>query len=507
MKFNFDNSYANNMLEFCEVATPESCSKPSLVYFNHGLAQALGIDSANDSRQALADIFSGNLLPDSSQPIAQAYAGHQFGHFNPQLGDGRALIIGEHIDNDNRRIDICLKGSGQTAFSRGGDGRAALGPMLREVLIAEAMHAMGVPTTRSLAVVATGDYVFRDGPIPGAVLTRTAASHLRIGTFEYFASRNEFDKVKQLADYAIDRHFPHASDTNAKYLTFLSAVLDRQAALVAKWMSLGFIHGVMNTDNMTISGETIDYGPCAFMEAYDPTAAYSSIDRNGRYAYQNQPAIAQWNLARLAETLLPLLSPDSDTAVALASERLNQFETTYREYWLEEMRKKLGLLTQQVSDGDLIERWLSMLQDQQIDFTQAFYALSNQIENNKATANRHTARDNEINLLNLAKNEDEMMTWLHAWRARCNEEDALNAYSVGLQSRLKQMDAANPWIIPRNHRVEEALHAAQADNDYRPFESLLATITAPYQYRSKDKPLAEPAARAFTEQYKTFCGT
>lgn len=346
MSFAFDNSFARELPSFYVKWEPDRVPGPRLRYLNHALAEELRLDIGRQDAATLADMLSGNRLPEGAEPIAQAYAGHQFGRFSPQLGDGRALLVGEVIDCHDKRRDIAFKGSGPTPFARNGDGKAALGPMLREVLISEALHALGIPTTRALAVVATGEAVRREQLLPGATLTRVAASHIRVGTFEYYASRGDHVRVRRLADYTLARHDPGLIGKEGRYLDFLGAVIDRQAALVAQWMGVGFIHGVMNTDNMSIPGETIDYGPCAFMEAYDPTSVFSSIDRHGRYAYQNQPNIAQWNLTRLAESLLPLLADDEEDAVALASEAIASFDGRYQRYWLDVMRAKVGSITE-----------------------------------------------------------------------------------------------------------------------------------------------------------------
>ncbi len=494
MKLAFDNSYAEQLEGFYAASEPVTVPSPKLLYFNHALAEQMGLDSlpADDK---LASIFSGNALPAGARPIAQVYAGHQFGQFNPQLGDGRALIIGEILDRQQQRIDICLKGSGQTPFSRGGDGKAALGPMLREVLIAEAMYALGIPTTRSLAVVGTGEKVFRDLPEPGAVLTRTAASHIRIGTFAFFAAREQYDKVKQLANYCIVRHDPALSDDNAKYLKFLQACIERQAQLIAQWMGVGFIHGVMNTDNMTIAGETIDYGPCAFMENYDPKTVFSSIDHQGRYAYGNQPAIAQWNLARLAETLLPLIDEDKDRSVELATEALNAFADQYQLALRKIMRQKLGLLNRDErhnnEDDALLNDWLDLLEQQQVDFTLAFRALCDAANGQRAS------------FLNLFSDHSPVEQWLARWE-QCAQNQS---NEVNNRDRVQAMLAINPWIIPRNHKVEEALRAASDLNDFSLFETLLVALQKPFEEQPDFAGFAQPANIAFTQSYKTFCGT
>ena len=384
----FDNTYARDLPGFYVPCQPEHAPAPVLLFFNRGLAEELrlGLDGLDD--MALADLFSGNTLPEGAHPIAQAYAGHQFGQFNPQLGDGRALLIGEVIDRLDQRRDIALKGSGRTPFSRRGDGKAAVGPMLREVLIGEAMYALGIPTTRALAVVATGAPVFRERALPGAILTRIAASHIRVGTFQYFSAHGSLEQVRQLADYAIARHYPELAGAESRYLAFLAAVAESQAALIAQWLHVGFIHGVMNTDNMGIPGETIDFGPCAFMETYNPGAVFSSIDEMGRYAYGEQPRIARWNLARLAETLLPLFADDEGHAIALATEVIESLHERQRRHWLAGLRAKLGL-SGEVPDGDAVdtalgESWLDLLHAQQVDFTLAWRRLANAAQGNEA---------------------------------------------------------------------------------------------------------------------------
>ncbi len=503
MHIPLEHSYAENLPGFFEDCPPVPCRAPALVYFNAALADELGLDLQSMGEAALAQLLAGNQLPANARPIAQAYAGHQFGQFNPQLGDGRALLIGEVLDTRGQRIDLCLKGSGQTPYSRGGDGRAALGPMLREVLIAEAMDGLGIPTTRSLAVVTTGEAVYRENRLPGAVLVRTASSHIRIGTFQFFAARQQHDKVKLLADYSISRHYPNLASSDNPYLGLLDAVARRQSALIAQWMSVGFIHGVMNTDNMTIAGETIDYGPCAFMERYDPAAVFSSIDHGGRYAYQNQPPIALWNLTRFAETLLPLIDDDTDRAVELATARLNTFGADYQRDWLGAMRNKLGLQQQDESlaSGDvaLIERWLNLLEQQQVDFTQAFSALS-QVDTRPGGL-----ASSDGPLLALFTDSKPVENWLEQWAQRCALEDGGDLGASA--ERQQQMRSHNPWLIPRNHQVEAALHAATVEADYSPFETLLDALRSPFSVQAGREALAEPASEAFTRGYQTFCGT
>ncbi|HJW03863.1 MAG TPA: YdiU family protein [Azospira sp.] len=495
-RFPFDNTYARDLPGFYVPCQPEPVRQPKLLHFNQDLARELGLDPGLGLDQgalgaeALAALFSGNRLPAGAAPIAQAYAGHQFGHFAPQLGDGRALLLGEVIDRQGRRRDIAFKGSGRTPFSRNGDGKAAVGPMLREVLIGEAMHALGIPTTRALAVVATGESVRRDGPLPGAVLTRVAASHLRVGTFEFFSAHAGREQVRQLADYTLARHHPQLLDTEHPYLGLLRAVAEDQAALIARWMQVGFIHGVMNTDNMSLAGETIDYGPCAFMEAYDPSAVFSSIDRHGRYAYGQQPAIARWNLARFAETLLPLLADDEEGAVALASEVIDAFPQRYRQHWLAGMGAKLGLATVGVEDGALLEDWLELLQAQRVDYTQGWRYLADAAEGRAEP------------LHGLFAEPQPLVAWLARWQRRCAAEEGQSG-----ADRAAGMRRVNPWLIPRNHRVEAALAAASDDGDLGAFAQLLEALKQPYVENPGLAFLAEPASPAFMATFRTFCGT
>ncbi len=477
--FSFDNTYARDLEGFYARSNAERVPAPKLIKLNQALAKELGLDTLNS--QSAADIFSGNEAPQGAEVLAQAYAGHQFGNFVPQLGDGRALLLGELIDTSGNRRDIQLKGSGRTPFSRGGDGKAAIGPVLREYLMGEAMHALGIPTTRALAAVSTGQPVFRERPLPGAVLTRVAASHIRVGTFQFFASRGDYSKVKQLADYTIARHDPALATTPNPYLAFLNAVCDRQAALIASWMHVGFIHGVMNTDNMAISGETIDYGPCAFMDRYSPRTVFSSIDHQGRYAYGNQPIIARWNLARLAETLLPLISTDESTAVAEATAAVNSFTDRYDEYWLQGMRTKLGLADPpHPEDLNLANGFLSAMDSQSVDYTLAFRAL----------AQAALGDDGKIRIL--FEDPAPYDVWAEQWRNR--KPDATTI--------LK----SNPLYVPRNHMVEAALTAATEQNDLAPFETLLEVLSLPFTERPGFDAYTKPAALD-AEPYRTFCGT
>lgn len=485
--FPFDNSYARELPGAYVPWKPAAVPAPRLLFLNEPLAGELGLDAAALRGPEGAALFAGNLLPEGAEPIAQAYAGHQFGGFSPQLGDGRALLLGELIDRHGLRRDIAFKGSGRTPFSRGGDGKAALGPMLREVLVGEAMHALRIPTTRALAVAATGEPVYRETPLPGAVLTRVAASHLRVGTFQYFASRGDLDALRRLADYTVSRHDPDLAGAPDRHLAMLRAVARRQAALIAQWMNVGFIHGVMNTDNMTISGETIDYGPCAFIEAYDPAAVFSSIDHGGRYAYGNQPGIARWNLARFAETLLPLMAASDDEAaigraVAQATEVIDAFPGWHAAALLAGQRRKLGLAGEDAADAALVQDWLALLQAQAVDFTLGWRRLA------------EAAEGNELPLRALFAEPAALEPWLARWRARGPHDAA-------------QMRRSSPWIIPRNHRVEEALAAATDEDDLAPFERLLQALRRPWDEDPALAAYAEPAPAAVTAGYRTFCGT
>jgi uncharacterized protein YdiU (UPF0061 family) len=486
--FAFDNTYARELEGFYVPWKATQVARPRLVKFNRELTEDLGLDAdALDSERG-ARIFAGNEIPEGAAPLAQAYAGHQFGGFVPQLGDGRALLLGEVIDRSGQRRDIQLKGSGPTPFSRAGDGRAALGPVLREYLIGEAMHALGIPTTRALAAVLTGERVFRETALPGAVLTRVAASHIRVGTFQFFAARGEQAKVKRLADYVIDRHYLELKEHANPYLGLLERVCDKQAALVASWMHVGFIHGVMNTDNMAISGETIDYGPCAFMDRYDPATVFSSIDTYGRYAYAHQPKIAQWNLARFAETLLSLLDTDRSRAVARASEVVNNFPQLYEHHWLNGMRAKLGLVMKEEADLNLATELLTAMAGNKVDYTLALRHLAN------------AALGDEKPLRALFSDPSAYDLWSQHWRARLARE------ATAPSERAQAMRRANPAFIPRNHRVEEALSAAVERDDYAPFDTLLNILSRPFDDQPDFAAFAEPAPDE-QDCYRTFCGT
>lgn len=486
--FRFDNSFIREMEGFFVRVPSDPSPDPKLLAFNNGLAQELGLNASGD---ALLDVFAGNRVPLGADPVAQVYAGHQFGGFSPQLGDGRALLLGEVIDQSGQRRDIQLKGSGPTPFSRGGDGKAVIGPVLREYLMGEAMHALGIPTTRALAAVTTGEHVMRNGPEAGAILTRVAASHLRVGTFQFFAARGEFAQVRQLADYAIVRHYPEIDAAHGtgqgRYLALLEVVIRAQMTLVAKWVSVGFVHGVMNTDNMTISGETIDYGPCAFIDAYDPNTVFSSIDHGGRYAYGRQPVVAQWNLARFAETLLPLIDADEDRAVELATEALGQAGAIYTDEWLSLMRKKIGLTSVEEGDAALINAMFALMKEAPADYTQFFRALGD------------AALGSDHGLYALFEDRAVTAEWLADWRARCDREEA------SADARASQMNGVNPIYVPRNHLVEAALQAAAA-GDMAPFEMLLDVLSAPFQRRER-LDAYEHGAPADASNYQTFCGT
>jgi uncharacterized protein YdiU (UPF0061 family) len=487
--FAFDNSYVRELEGLYEPWQAAPASAPRLLALNEQLATELGIDAAALRAPDGVAVLAGNATPDGAQPLAQAYSGHQFGGFSPRLGDGRALLLGEVLDVRGQRRDLHLKGSGRTPFARGGDGKAAVGPMLREYVMGEAMHALRIPTTRALAVVATGEQVARETLLAGAVLTRVAASHLRVGTFEYAAAHGDPALLRRLADYAIARHHPGAADAEQPYLAFFEAVVEAQAALIARWMLVGFIHGVMNTDNMTISGETIDYGPCAFMDAFDPATVFSSIDHGGRYAYGNQPAVAQWNLARLAETLLPLLSAETDTAVAMATGVLQSFPARFHAHWSRGMRAKLGLADDAQGDEDeaLSNDLLSLLHAQEVDFTSCLRALSSVL------------RDDAPRPRALFAEPAAFDAWGDRWRAR------LSAQACDPRAVAEAMDRVNPVYVPRNHQVEEALTMASA-GDLAPFDRLVDVLLRPFDERPGLEAYATPAPADFGD-HRTFCGT
>ena len=479
--WHFDNTYSKLPKSFLENIKPVPVKDPKLIILNKNLAEQLNLDFSKFSDTDLAQMFSGNSLPEGSETIAQAYAGHQFGHFT-MLGDGRAVMLGEHLDKKNNRFDIQFKGSGRTSFSRSGDGRAVLGPMLREYIISEAMHALNIPTTRSLAVVSTGEEVIREQMLPGAILTRVASSHIRVGTFQYIAATQNADDLKTLFNYTIDRHYPEIKDSKTKALDLLNLLMQKQCELVINWMRVGFIHGVMNTDNMTVSGETIDYGPCAFMDHYHPQTVFSSIDQNGRYSYNNQPRITKWNLARFAECIIPLIDQDEQKAISIATETINNFEKLYEEKWLNMMRDKLGLFSEDGGDKHLIFELLTWMENNKADFTNTF-----------------------CNLMDIQSIKDpiyqnqEYLNWTAKWKKR------LEKNNTGKEKYLELMRSVNPIFIPRNHKVEEALKNA-SENKLETLNQLLEVIKYPY----KDNGMLMDYQRPMSNQngnYKTFCGT
>jgi uncharacterized protein YdiU (UPF0061 family) len=479
--WHLEHTYAELPQLFYSDATPTPVRAPRLAAFNRPLATRLGLDAESLEGQEGAAIFAGNALPDGGRPIAQAYAGHQFGHFTA-LGDGRAILLGEQITPSGDRVDIQLKGAGQTRFSRQGDGRAALGPMLREYIISEAMHALGIPTTRSLAVVTTGESVYREAVLDGAVLTRVAASHIRVGTMQWAAAHDDQEAVRALADYTRTRHYPELANAPEPHLALFEAILERQASLIARWQLVGFIHGVMNTDNMALSGETIDYGPCAFMDRYDPATVFSSIDHGGRYAYHNQPSIAQWNLARLAEAMLPLVDRDVNRAVERATAALDRFPAVFEQHWLDGMRAKLGLFTPEDGDKALVDDLLAWMQRRSADFTNTFRSL---------TSGR---------LVEDATNRDpEVEAWHHRLVARRRRQPQSPVEAEDLMRRH------NPAFIPRNHNVEEALEAATSGDDFSVMERLLDVMERPYDH-GRDLPMFCASSSGET-RYRTFCGT
>lgn len=473
---------------FFAAVQPTPVRAPELFAWNEALAEHLGIARDLPKSPLGLDILAGNRVPDGALPIAVAYAGHQFGHFVPQLGDGRAIVLGEAVARDGRRYDVVLKGAGRTPFSRGGDGRAALGPVLREYVVSEAMAALGVPTTRALAAVTTGEPVFRQAPLPGAVLTRVAASHLRIGTFQYYGARRDHEGLSVLVQYALDRHYPEAPTPEGPALALFDAALEAQIRLVARWLAVGFVHGVMNTDNMTLSGETLDYGPCAFLDTYHPDRSFSSIDQHGRYAYSNQPTILRWNMARLAEALLPVIDGGSDRAVELLNERLTAFPARFEAAHGEELRRKLGLGTARDGDDALASSLLSLMASERVDFTLCFRRLCGVAETGDGAPVAELFGANKA-----------ASTWLSEWRARCDLEATSPA------ERAAAMRRVNPAFIPRNHRIEEMITRATA-GDREPFDRLLRVLGRPYDDQPADAELAEPPG---AEQwvYQTFCGT
>lgn len=480
--WNLENSYAMLPDLFFKRITPNPVRSPQLIILNHSLASSIGLSSEALQNEDGVEVLAGNQIPDGGVAIAQAYAGHQFGHFT-MLGDGRALLHGEQITPKGNRVDIQLKGSGRTPYSRGGDGRATLGPMLREYIISEAMYALGIPTTRSLAVVTTGEQVRRETELPGAIMTRIAESHLRVGTFEYALKWGRDEDLQTLADYTLKRHFPTIEEDDNRYLSLLREVIKRQALLIAKWQLVGFIHGVMNTDNMAISGETIDYGPCAFMNVYNPKTVFSSIDRQGRYAYGNQPPIGGWNLARFAETLLPLLHENKEEAVKIAQDEISVYEDLYRSNWLTGMRAKLGIFNEEEEDMTLVEDLLHIMEKHGADYTNTF------------------------RLLTFEKYEEDVLfgtqdfaEWKERWKARLDRQQALK------DATQKLMENSNPAVIPRNHRVEEALDAAVTKGDYSVMKRLLDILSNPYAH-AQEQDAYNKVPSETDRYYQTFCGT
>lgn len=476
--WNIENSYARLPESFFTMQDPTPVQAPKPIVLNERVAESLGLDAGKLGEEV--KVFAGNQIPEGAEPLAQSYAGHQFGHFN-MLGDGRAVLIGEQITPSGERFDIQLKGGGRTPYSRGGDGRAGLGPMLREHIISEAMHGLGIPTTRSLAVVTTGEPIYRETEQQGAILTRVAASHLRVGTFQFASKFGTVEDLLALADYAVERHYPEGLNAPNRYLYLLEEVIKRQAALIAKWQMAGFIHGVMNTDNMTISGETIDYGPCAFMDTYDPATVFSSIDTGGRYAYGNQPQIAGWNLARFAESLLPILHDEQEESLKLAQDAVMEFPKLYEDHWLDGMRGKLGIFNEEDGDEALAKDLLGLMKENRADYTNTFRALTN---------------EEQIDLFNIR----EFVQWKERW------EERLNRQEESKEATHQLMRKSNPSVIPRNHRVEEALEAAVESGDYSVMESLLEVLKDPYQLLTEQCKYATPPDPS-NRPYRTYCGT
>ncbi len=477
--WHFDNTYSKLSNTFKENIKPTPVHDPELVILNEELASTLNLDFTKIDKKKLAEIFSGNYIPEETNTIAQAYAGHQFGHFT-MLGDGRAVLLGEHLVNNDNRFDIQFKGSGRTSFSRGGDGRAALGPMLREYIISEAIYSLNIPTTRSLAVVKTGEKVVRENLLQGAILTRVASSHLRVGTFQYIAATQNIENLNTLIDYTINRHYPEIKNSKSKALDLLNLVMEKQCQLVINWMRVGFIHGVMNTDNMAISGETIDYGPCAFMDNYDPKTVFSSIDKFGRYAFSNQPPITKWNLARFAECLIPVIDKNEDTAIKLATDLIDNFQNIYEDKWLNMMRDKLGLFGEDKNDKNLIDGLFDWMEKNKADYTNTFCNLMN------------------INSHEVYKDND-FINWKNKWKKRSELNNSTNEK----QTRLMKLN--NPTVIPRNHKVEEALAEADKGNLDK-MKKLLTILKNPYDNQNKTEEYQLPAPLS-NEKYQTFCGT
>ena len=478
--WHFDNTYSKLSKIFSEEIKPTPVHDPNLLILNEKLAKDLNLNFSNINKKNLAKIFAGNTLPKETTTIAQAYAGHQFGHFT-MLGDGRAVLLGEHLANKNNRFDIQFKGSGRTSFSRSGDGRAALGPMLREYIISEAIHALNIPTTRSLAVVSTGEKVVRENLLPGAILTRVASSHIRVGTFQYIAAKQNLDELNILVDYTIDRHYPEIKSSKNKALDLLNLVMQKQCQLVVNWMRVGFIHGVMNTDNMAISGETIDYGPCAFMDIYDPKTVFSSIDKFGRYAFSNQPPITKWNLARFAECLIPLIYKNETEAIKIATETIDNFQNIYEEKWLNMMRDKLGIFGEDQHDKKLIYDLLNWMEENKADYTNTFcYLMDVKINNSQTYINKN------------------FINWKNKWEKR------ISINSNSKYNSLKLMKKTNPLVIPRNHKIEEALSAANVNN-FEIMNKLLSVLEKPYVYHKYISDFQSSSLD--NKKYVTFCGT
>ena len=486
-QFAFDNSFARELVGLFEPWNPTGAPEPQLLVLNEPLAIELGIDPNELRSESGVAVLAGNRVPQGATPVAQAYAGHQFGGYSPRLGDGRALLLGEVIDRDGLRRDLHLKGSGRTPFARGGDGKAAVGPMVREYIIGEALHGLGIPTTRALAVVATGEVVRRELPLPGAVLTRVAASHLRVGTFQYASATGDRELLERVVAYAIDRHYPEARDDGPPALALLRAVAGAQASLVAQWMLVGFIHGVMNTDNMTISGESIDFGPCAFMDTFDPATVFSSIDHQGRYAYGNQPAIGQWNLARLAEAMLALIDDEQARAIELATDVLRVYAESYNENWRRGMLEKLGVVdhADDPSLSALVDDYVELLREQRVDFTSSFRALAATLRGDETAS--------EVFL-----DAPAFASWGERWRAAIAGSSPRDVADA--------MDRRSPIYVARNHLVEVAL-AAATDGDLQSAEDLVEVLRDPFTARPGLESYAQPAPAAFTERYQTFCGT
>jgi len=478
--WHFDNTYSKLSETFREEIKPTPVHNPELIILNEDLARSLNLDFSKIDKKKLAELFSGNSLPEGTNTIAQAYAGHQFGHFT-MLGDGRAVLMGEHLSNENNRFDIQFKGSGRTSFSRGGDGRAALGPMLREYIISEAINSLNIPTTRSLAVVKTGEKVVRDNLLEGAILTRVASSHLRVGTFQYITAKQNIENLNTLVDYTVERHYPQIKSSKTKALDLLNLVMENQCQLVINWMRVGFIHGVMNTDNMAISGETIDYGPCAFMDQYDPKTVFSSIDKFGRYAYSNQPPITKWNLARFAECLIPLIDKNEDASIKIATDLIDNFQNIYEEKWLNMMRDKLGLFGEDKEDKKLINDLFNWMEKNKVDYTNTFCHLM------------------EIKIDDKDYKDENFIEWLNRWKKRSK----LNSPSK--EKQIKLMKKTNPIVIPRNHKVEEALKEANKGN-LEKMNKLNAILKNPYKNQNEIEEYQVPAPIS-GKKYQTFCGT